>query len=457
MTPAFLLADLASELALFAAAGFLLFALDDVMVDLIYFSRRSWRALTIYSRFPRAFAGSIQMLWKPRFIAVFIPAWDESSVIGPMLRSTLDRFQHPNYRIFVGHYRNDPATAAAIASVEDERIEAVRVEADGPTTKADCLNRLYAALLAYEKETGRSPVAVVLHDAEDLVHPLELTLFDQLIDRAALVQLPVVPLVDPSSPWVSGHYCDEFAESHGKELVVREAVGASIPLAGVGCAIERSALARLAAAGNGQPFVAASMTEDYEMGLRIGALGLKTMFVRIPAVPGSRSVVASRGHFPASLDAAVRQKARWIGGIAFAGWDRLGWRGGFGERWMRMRDRRGPLAALLMLAGYGAALIWLQLGIAGGLGAPVEIALSPALEILLLVNAGLLGWRLLMRSGFVTATYGLKQGLLSVPRLVVGNVIAILAVWRALGLHARGGPRRWDKTRHIFPIEESPA
>ena len=457
MTPAFLLADLASELALFAAAGFLLFALDDVMVDLIYFSRRSWRALTIYSRFPRAFAGSIQMLWKPRFIAVFIPAWDESSVIGPMLRSTLDRFQHPTYRIFVGHYRNDPATAAAIASVEDERIEVVRVEADGPTTKADCLNRLYAALLAYEKETGRSPVAVVLHDAEDLVHPLELTLFDQLIDRAALVQLPVVPLVDPSSPWVSGHYCDEFAESHGKELVVREAVGASIPLAGVGCAIERSALARLAAAGNGQPFVAASMTEDYEMGLRIGALGLKTMFVRIPAVPGSRSVVASRGHFPASLDAAVRQKARWIGGIAFAGWDRLGWRGGFGERWMRMRDRRGPLAALLMLAGYGAALIWLQLGIAGGLGAPVEIALSPALEILLLVNAGLLGWRLLMRSGFVTATYGLKQGLLSVPRLVVGNVIAILAVWRALGLHARGGPRRWDKTRHIFPIEESPA
>ena len=457
MSPAFLLADLASELALFAAAGFLLFALDDVMVDLIYFSRRSWRALTIYSRFPRAFAGSIQMLWKPRFIAVFIPAWDESAVIGPMLRSTLERFQHPNYRIFVGYYRNDPATAAAIARVENERIEAVQVDADGPTTKADCLNRLYAALLAYEKETGRSPVAVVLHDAEDLVHPLELTLFDQLIDRAALIQLPVVPLVDPSSPWVSGHYCDEFAESHGKELVVREAVGASIPLAGVGCAIERSALARLATAGGGQPFVAASMTEDYEMGLRIGALGLKTMFVRIPAVPGSRSVVASRGHFPASLDAAVRQKARWIGGIAFAGWDRLGWRGGFGERWMRMRDRRGPLAALLMLAGYGAALIWLQLGIAGGLGAPVEIALSKALESLLLVNAGMLGWRLLMRAGFVTATYGLKQGLMSVPRLVVGNVIAILAVWRALGLHARGGPRQWDKTRHIFPIEESPA
>ena len=69
------------------------------------------------------------------------------------------------------------------------------------------------------------------------------------------------------------------------------------------------------------------MTEDYELGLRLGGIGLKTMFVRLPVAPGSRAVVASRGHFPASLDAAVRQKARWVGGIAFAGWDRLdsGW------------------------------------------------------------------------------------------------------------------------------------
>ena len=232
MTPAQLLAELAAELALFAAAGFLLFALDDLAVDIVYFVRRAWRSATVYSRYPRAFATSIAMLWKPRFIAVFIPAWDESAVIAAMLRSALQRFDHKDYRIFVGCYRNDPATAAAVASVEDERVELVRVEAEGPTTKADCLNHLYAALLAYELASGRSPVAVVLHDAEDVVHPLELTLFDQLIDRAALIQLPVQPLVDPDSTWISGHYCDEFAESHGKELVVREAVGAAIPLAG---------------------------------------------------------------------------------------------------------------------------------------------------------------------------------------------------------------------------------
>ena len=161
MTTAFLIADIAAELALFAAAGFLLFAIDDLAVDFIYFTRRLWRALTVYRRFPRAFAGSIMMLWKPRFIAVFIPAWDESSVIADMLKATLQRFRHPDYRIFVGYYRNDAATAAAIASVGDERIEAVLVDADGPTTKADCLNHLYDALVTYEGGSGRSPVAIV--------------------------------------------------------------------------------------------------------------------------------------------------------------------------------------------------------------------------------------------------------------------------------------------------------
>lgn len=121
---------------------------------------------------------------------------------------------------------------------------------------------------------------------------------------------------------------------------------------------------------------------------------------------------------------------------------------------MRMRDRRGPLAALLLVAGYAAILLWLQLWIASLLGAPVTLALSPVLTFLLTVNAGLLVWRVLIRAGFVTATYGLGQGLLSIPRLLVGNVIAILAVKRAIGIHAGGGPRRWEKTRHIFPAEE---
>jgi adsorption protein B len=230
-------------------------------------------------------------------------------------------------------------------------------------------------------------------------------------------------------------------------------VGGAIPLAGVGCAIARKALADLAAGQDGKPFAGNSLTEDYEVGLRIGALGLKTMFARIPARAGERSVVASRGHFPATLGAAVRQKARWLGGIALAGWDRLGWSGGLGERWMRMRDRRGPLAAALLLAAYAAAFLWSQIWLAEALGAPIDVRMDPALVTLLTVNGWLLAWRILMRAGFTTSAYGLAEGLRSVPRLVVGNVIAMLAAARAVSLHMGGGATRWDKTRHIFPAE----
>jgi adsorption protein B len=441
---------LASELALFAGVGFLLFAINDLAVDVIYFARRLWRSAAVYSRFPRAYASSFERQATPGFIALFVPAWDEAAVIADMLTATLNRIDHSDYRIFVGCYRNDPATIAAVAAVVDPRVETVVVDADGPTTKADCLNALYDGLIEHEIN-GRSARAIVLHDAEDLVHPLEFALFDRLIDRAGVIQLPVLPLIDPRSRWIAGHYCDEFAESHAKEMVVREAIGAAIPLAGVGCAIAREPLARLAAVHDGHPFAGGSMSEDYEMGLRIGALGLKTMFVRIPATPGARAVVASRGHFPDSLGAAVRQKARWLGGIALAGWDRLGWRGGIGERWMRLRDRRGPLAALLLVAAYTAAFIWSQIWIAAALGAPIRARFDPALLLLLKVNFWLLAWRILMRVVFTTSAYGLGQGLMSVPRLVVGNVVAMLAAFRAISLHLGGGATRWDKTHHIFP------
>lgn len=454
MSTAELLTRVASELALFSGVGFLLFAVNDLLIDAIYFARRFWRSVTIYRRFPRTFGHSFARdPGEQQFIALFVPAWDESAVIAPMLKTALARINYENYRIFVGHYRNDPLTLAAIAGVGDRRIDPVLVDADGPTTKADCLNHLYDALIAHEVETGRSAAAVVLHDAEDVIHPLELALFSALIDRAALIQLPVLPLPDRGSPWIAGHYCDEFAEAHGKELIVREAVGAAIPLAGVGCAIRREALARIAALNDGHPFAGGSLTEDYELGLRVGELGLKTIFVRMPAVPGSRELVASRGHFPATFAEAVRQKARWLGGIALDGWDRLGWNGGWGERWMRMRDRRGPIAAVLLLSGYLAAMLWSQMWFAQALGAPIQVGIDPLLAGLLWVNLWLLLWRVAMRVLFTASAYGWVEGMLAIPRLVVGNLIAICAGFRALALYLARAPAVWDKTRHTFPAE----
>ena len=146
MAIAEILSRIAAELALFAGVGFLLFGVNDLLVDLVYFARAIWRALAVYSRYPRAFASEFPKPEEPGFIALLVPAWDEASVIASMLRATIDRIDYSNYRIFVGHYRNDPATLAAIASIGDARIEVVQVEADGPTTKADCLNHLYGIM-----------------------------------------------------------------------------------------------------------------------------------------------------------------------------------------------------------------------------------------------------------------------------------------------------------------------
>jgi adsorption protein B len=138
------LASAAAELALFAALGFLLFSVDDLAVDLIYFGRRIWRGLTVYRRHQKSDAEGLLQGREHGWLVVLIPAWDEAAVIAPMLRSTLQRFDHPDFTLLVGYYRNDPATRLAITEVTDPRVLAVEVPANGPTTKADCLNHLYA-------------------------------------------------------------------------------------------------------------------------------------------------------------------------------------------------------------------------------------------------------------------------------------------------------------------------
>jgi bacteriophage N4 adsorption protein B len=431
------------ETALFAAFGLLLLGASDLAVDFIWLGRalvgRGKARLCLAALPPPAAPGRL---------AIFVPAWDEAAVIGAMLTHAGRAFGAADYRLYVGCYPNDPATIAAVRAAADGRVRLVVGPAPGPTSKADCLNRLWERLIEDEAADGVHFKAVVLHDAEDVVHSAELGLFDALIERFDLVQLPVLPLIDPASRFIAGHYCDEFAEAHGKELIVRAAIGAGLPSAGVGCAIARSALADLAAA-TGAPFDPGSLTEDYELGIRLRMLGRRAAFVRLRAGPG-RPIVATRAYFPATCDAAVAQKARWVGGIALAGWDRLGWSGGPAERWMRLRDRQSVPAALVLSAAYLSLILWLALLLAGRALPPF----SPAFLLLAAINSLLLVWRLAMRFGFVAQAYGWREGLRSLPRMVTSNLIAILAARRALAcyLRRRGtATPAWDKTAHAFP------
>ena len=424
------------ELGLFAATGFLCLGAGDLAVDLIWLAR----ALKQRRR-PVACAAELAPA-APGRLAVFVPAWDEAAVIGAMLAHAQRTFAAADYLLYVGCYPNDPATIAAVRAAAGPRLRLVIGPAPGPTSKADCLNRLWQRMREDESAGGVPVKAVVLHDAEDIVHSAELGLFDALIERFDLVQLPVVPLIDPSSRWIGASYADEFAEAHGKELVVRAAIGAGLPSAGVGCAISITALAALAKA-HGTPFDPASLTEDYELGLRLKAIGGSGAFVRLPAGAG-RPLVATRAYFPATLAAAVAQKGRWVSGIALAGWDRLGWRGGVAERWMRLRDRQAILAAGILAAAYLALALW-----AGLLLARRPPTFPPAFLLLASINSLLLLWRMAMRFGFVAHTHGWREGLRALPRMATSNLIAILAAARALGRYRR--PPAWDKTAHAFP------
>jgi adsorption protein B len=233
---------------------------------------------------------------------------------------------------------------------------------------------------------------------------------------------------------------------------VRELVGAAMPLAGVGCAVATSLLERIAAARGGTPFDADSLVEDYELGLRAGAGTL----ARVREAPG-RTVVAVREYFPATLAAAVRQKARWMHGIAFAGWDRTGWGRplALGDHWMRLRDRRGPLSVLVVAAAYLALVLWGASAAAHAWRGDLP-PVHPWLAAILRINGFLLCWRALVRSLFTARCYGWREAAWTLPRMVTGNVIAMLAARRALWGYLcsfRGHAPRWDKTRHAFPAE----
>lgn len=437
----------AREAMLFAAIGFLIGGLDDVLVDLAYGYAQLRRRLR--GEQPRPLDAPLPPM------AVFIPAWDEAAVIGAMLRATLARFGAAPYRLYVGTYPNDGPTIAAVAEVAaaDPRVRLVIGPTPGPTTKADCLNALWRALLR-DEAAGEPCTAVILHDAEDLVHPRELALYAAWLRDHDAVQLPVSPLPDARSPLIAGHYLDEFAESHGKSLVVRELVGAALPFAGVGCAIRRDMLGRIAALRAGQPFDAASLTEDYELGLTVSALGGRSRFVRARAEDDS--LIAVRAYFPATLPAAVRQKARWLTGIALAGWDRVGWQrgGSLREHWMRMRDRRATLAIPVLAIAYFALLAW-GASLGGHLLAASVLPMPEgAVALLLAINAAMLAWRVALRIAFSWAAAGPLQAALAVPRVLVANLVALLAARRALSLYwpmLGGAAARWDKTDHRFP------
>ncbi len=449
--------------------------LDDLFIDLAYWFRRLYRTLFVYSKHPRHEYLDLHLADEKPF-AIMVPAWQEHGVVGPMAELAANTLDYENYHIFVGTYPNDEKTQADVDAVcaRFPNVHKVVCAKPGPTSKADCLNNIIGAITLFEQQAKFEFSGFILHDAEDVISAMELRLFNHLVDRKDLIQLPVYPFARKLTDFTSGHYLDEFAELHGKDVPVREALVGQVPSAGVGTCFSRRAINILLTEGQGVAFDVQSLTEDYDIGIRLRQHGLEEIFVRYPVVTSEQqskhklwtgksltqsSVVCIREYFPDTFHTAVRQKSRWIIGIVFQGFKNHAWSSDWRLNYFLWRDRKGGITNLV---GFLAVLIFSQLGLlwlVQHLVADSYNFLSiygdeKWLAVLLTINAGLLINRMLQRFIFVTSYYGWVQGLVSLPRMVWGNIINFFANVRALRqVLAMGDARRvaWDKTSHDFP------
>jgi adsorption protein B len=457
-------AHLAAAIGLLIVVSAMLFALmgaDDALLDMAYWLHR-WYRWVVARHYSPLTLEQLRSKDQQR-IAIFIPCWQEHNIVDKMVELACSSLQYARYDLYIGVYPNDPLTLekAKLTAERYPRVQVVVNERDGPTTKAQNLNQMWTAMLQRE---GAEPYdIVVLHDVEDVIHPISLMLYNYLIPRRDMVQLPVFPLERPWNKWTAWTYADEFSENHLKDLVSRETFGSFVPCAGVGCAFNRSAL-ETKASHTGELFPTASLTEDYQLGLHFRQRGLSTIIVhqrlgglgRGSHARSAAAYVATREFFPDTFMTAVRQKARWIVGICFQAWQHTGWTGNFFTRYTLYRDRKAVLANLLVLLGYSvfamAVGLWVWARFDPAVAEPhVGYRWWPLLIAVFVFSI----LRVLQKAYFVTMIYGPRQGALSVLRIPWAGVINAAATARACYLFTRSTVTHtalvWNKTTHAFP------
>jgi adsorption protein B len=460
------------ELNAFSALAILVSGLDDFFIDACYYATEAYRR-TRPARYPAVTEAELRAL-PEQAVAIMIPAWHEDAVIGSMLRNTLRTLDYQNFEVFVGTYPNDEATMLAVAEVAegDPRVHRIVCPHDGPTNKADCMNWIIEGIRHRDKKAGSDERIgiLVLHDSEDLVHPLSLKIMNRFIPAISMVQLPVIPFESEPSEMTAGTYLDEFAESHIKDMVVRERLSGMVPSAGVGTGFARDAIERLALKHDNQVFNVATFTEDYDLAFRMNAIGERSVLIQFyvertttetaglfekrDKLKVTRELVGTRGYFPANFGDAVRQKARWTLGIVFHGWQQRGWEGGPALRYMIWRDRKALLTNAVNMLGYLLLLegaIWVRSGRA-------PLPSGSWVWKVIVFDAVLLANRCIQRVACLARISNWTQAALCLPRIVWGNVINFCAVVKATQIFARtsltGKKPVWAKTAHAFPTED---
>ena len=454
------------------AVSYLLSGIDDFFIDAFYWIRLVYRKVFL-GKTIRPIRQQVLCSIPEKWTAIWIPAWHEDEVIDKMITHTIESLNYKNFDIFVGTYPNDQPTQDAVDSVRLRfpQVEKIVCPNPGPTNKADCLNWVFQGMLLTEQRKGIHYEIVVLHDSEDIAHPLELKLFNWLIPRKDMVQLPVIPLERPANCWTAGTYLDEFAENHLKDLLVRERLTKVIPSAGVGTGVNRPVLDQIAALRKNELFNINTLTEDYEFGQEFSQLK-RTGILAQYKVARTQTVVrgwwrkrkeirvvhervAVREFFPDRFRLAVRQKSRWVLGISLQGWKNLGWPAGGWMKYMLYRDRKALYANVVNALGYLVILYGLANIAIYGWGQGPNLIESRWVWYVVLADTFLMAHRLVQRFVSVVRISGWFQAFLSIPRTVVGNAInfaATVVATKQFFIAEQSGKRvEWKKTAHVFP------
>jgi adsorption protein B len=201
----------------------------------------------------------------------------------------------------------------------------------------------------------------------------------------------------------------------------------------------------LASAYSNRIFEPEALTEDYENGLRLFRLGCSQAFVPLCRTGGG--FLATREYFPQNWSGALRQRTRWVTGIALQSWQRFGWMGKPGEMYWLWRDRKGLLANPLSVAAnvlflYGAATsMWLR-------ASPLATRITWMTLALQVLRTG-------VRMGCSGRVYGARFALGVPLRTVYANLLnsaaTLLAGAHYASARMRDRPLKWLKTAHAFP------
>jgi bacteriophage N4 adsorption protein B len=397
---------------------------------------------------------------RERRIAIFVPCWQESGVIANMVRHNLAAIRYRNYDFFLGVYPNDPDTISVVQELSGSyrNVHVSLCPHPGPTSKADCLNWIYGRMSELERQRNIEFDTVVLHDAEDLIHPEALETINRERVVHAMVQVPVLPLPTPLRELPHGVYCDEFAEFQTIDMPARGYCGSFIPSNGVGTGFARHILQRLARERK-QVFDPSSLTEDYEIGVYIHQAGFSQLFV--PLQCDAPEIVATREYFPRRVKLAIRQRTRWVTGNALQSWERYGWRGPLATKYWFWRDRKGLLANPLSFLTNLISIVGLFTLLWSRATHGHWIMAVPHREVvrLCLITSLLQCFRVTLRMICVARIYGLVFSLGVPLRCVCGNFInsfaSCRAIWRFFQSKLQGKPLVWQKTEHAYPAHST--